>query len=222
MTAAELEQPPTITVTRHGTGRRYAINGRPVPGVTTILDGGYPKPALVNWSANETARWAAENVDRHAELGPVRFAQEAAKARYASNNAAKVRGTMVHDLAERISHGEEVDVPAHLVGYVDAAIRFLDDLDVDPISTEQVVASVKHGYCGTFDLYADTDRGRVLFDYKTSKSGPYPEAALQLAAYRHAEWWLWNESTQPAPVIDETAVVWLQPDRYEIFPTASR
>ena len=129
---------------------------------------------------------------------------------------------MVHDLAERISHGEEVDVPAHLVGYVDAAIRFLDDLDVQPVSTEQVVASVKHGYCGTFDLYADTNQARALFDYKTSKSGPYPEAALQLAAYRYAEWWLNPEGIAVhAPPINGTAVVWLQPDRYELYPTAS-
>ncbi len=211
--------PPVVTVVRKGSGRGYAINGHPVDGVTTILDRGYPKPALINWSADETARWCTENLDQLRDLGPVRGYEKARKARFATNETAKVRGTKVHQLAEELSHGREVEVPPHLVGYVDATVRFLEDFDVMPVRTEQTVANPEHHYAGTFDIYATTTIGRVLFDYKTSKSPPYPETALQLAAYRHAPWWLEPDGTcTPALPIDSTAVVWLTPDRYEVFP----
>jgi hypothetical protein len=210
--------PPTVTVTRHGTGRRYAINGQPAKGVTTILDEGFPKPALLNWAADETARWAMEHLDELAELGPVRGYEKLRKARWETNRAAKVRGTDVHDLAEKLSHGQEVEVPGHLAGHVESVIRFLDDFDVTPIRTETTVANPEQGYCGTFDVYADTNRGPMLLDYKTSKGPPYPEVALQLAAYRHAPWWLADGTVTPAEPIDSTAVVWLSAERYEVYP----
>jgi hypothetical protein len=214
-----LEPPPVIEVTRRGKGHGYTLNGRPTPGVTTILDRGYPKPALVGWAADETARWASENLDVMRDLGPVAGYEKARKARFTSNETAKARGTQVHQLAEQVSHGAEVEIPPHLVGYVDAAIRFLDDFDVTPIRTEQTVANPEHGYCGTFDIYADTNIGGILFDYKTSKSPPYPETALQRTAYRWAPWWLEPDgSTGPGRAIDQTAVVWLTPERYEVFP----
>jgi hypothetical protein len=213
-----MSSPPTITVTRHGSGRRYAINGHPTPGVTTILDQGYPKPALVGWAANETARYAVENLAEIEALGPVKGYEKLKNARWGVNNAAKVRGTNVHTLAEQLSHGETVDVPPHLVGYVDAVVRFFEDFDVTPLATETTVANPDAGYCGTFDVYATTNRGAMLLDYKTSK-GVYPETALQLAAYRHAPWWLATDGTAiPAPNIEATAVVWLTPERYEVFP----
>ena len=48
------------------------------------------------------------------------------------------RGTEVHALAERIIQGEEIDVPAELVGHVDSSIKFLDEWQVGPIGVEGV------------------------------------------------------------------------------------
>lgn len=214
--------PPTIRRVNAGKGHRYEINGRQVPGVTTIINDGYPKPALIQWAANETARAAVELAPGElADLGPIKGYEQLRYARYRTNKAAQIRGTQVHDLAEQLSHGQEVEVPPELGPYVDSAIKFLDDLEVKPIRTEQVVASTRYGYCGTFDLYATTNRGLVLIDYKTSTGDPYPETALQLAAYAHAEWWLNPDGTTIAVYPENVrtgAVVQLGTDGYTVTP----
>ena len=46
-------------------------NGNRIPGVTTILNEGLPKPALINWAANATAEAAvlrARLQGRHLDL----------------------------------------------------------------------------------------------------------------------------------------------------------
>jgi hypothetical protein len=137
-------------------------------------------------------------------------------------DAAAARGTEVHALAEKLSHGEEVDVPPELTAYVDSALKFLNEWQPRTVLTEVVVASRQWGYAGTFDLLADLPNGRrVLFDYKTSASGIWPETALQLAAYRHADTYLGTDGTEmPASEleIEYCAAVWVRPDGYDVIP----
>ena len=65
---------------------------------------------------------------------------------------------------------------------------------------------------------------RVLVDYKTGASGIYPEATIQLAAYRNAEAMLPGleanpEDELPMPEVDFAAVLWLRDDAtYELRP----
>jgi hypothetical protein len=212
---------PTITVTRRGSGRSYAIDGRPVPGVTSVIDAGYPKAALQQWAADETARYALEHADELAELGRIRAYDKLRRARYLELDKAKVFGSDVHRLAEKLSAGEEVEVPPQAVGHVDQALKFFDEHDVHVRFTETTVANATVGYCGTFDLLADTCHGPALIDYKTSKSGPYPEAALQLAAYRHAEWMLTDGVVVPMVPVDLCAVCWLRAETYELIPVTA-
>lgn len=47
-------KPPT-RIQKAGNGHSYYLDGEKVPGVTTILGDGIPKPALVGWAANTTA-----------------------------------------------------------------------------------------------------------------------------------------------------------------------
>lgn len=47
-------KPPTRIV-KKGNGHGYLLDGAPCPGVTTILDNGIPKPALVGWAAGTVA-----------------------------------------------------------------------------------------------------------------------------------------------------------------------
>lgn len=42
-------------IQKAGNGHSYFLDGEKVPGVTTILGNGIPKPALVGWAANTTA-----------------------------------------------------------------------------------------------------------------------------------------------------------------------
>ena len=60
--------PPNRRV-NSGRGHRYVdAYGRKVPGVTTVIGNGVPKPALVGWAARTTAAYAIDYWDELAEL----------------------------------------------------------------------------------------------------------------------------------------------------------
>lgn len=137
---------------------------------------------------------------------------------------------------------------AHTVAdMVDQFDRFLDEYQPQFMATEVTVYSPTYGYAGTADGFATIDGARVILDYKTSREsfdkrgkpkGPYPEVALQLAAYRYAEMAaVWRPrrheqfrrryyllSTQerdlavPPPEVDGGVVVHLSPQRCGVYP----
>lgn len=207
--------------------------GHRVPGVTSITDGGLPKKALINWAANSTAEYAVDHWEELAELGPSVRLKTLQGARYAVKDAAANRGTKVHDLAEKLVHGERVTVPDELAGHVQSYVRFLDEFDVRPILVEKTVHSAKHNYCGTFDLIAsliDTDdpepdpelRGRQtwMLDIKTNRSGIFGETALQIAGYRYADVYIDEdeEAEYELPDIDRCGAVHVRTDGYSLIP----
>jgi hypothetical protein len=58
-----------------------------------------------------------------------------------------------------------------------------------------------------------------LLDWKTADKGIFPEAALQLAAYAHAEFYIDAEGEErPLPKIDAAGGVWLRSDGYDLIP----
>ncbi|MFF4607951.1 hypothetical protein ACFY12_35090 [Streptomyces sp. NPDC001339] len=191
----------TLLRTEIARGHRYELDGEPVTGVTTLIGGGLPKPALVPWAAKSAARYA---VDHWRALAPLVASGQAEtaydeirRAPFRERNAAAVRGTEVHRYAEALSRGEDVNVPDELYGYVSACADFLDDWAVRPLLTEAVIGSRAHFYAGTLDIVAALPFGEVaLFDYKTSASGIWPETALQAAAYRYADFYLTADGTE--------------------------
>lgn len=211
-----------------GRGHTYLDDeGRRVPGVTTIVGGGLPKPALIDWAANTTVDYAIDHWDELTAKAPSVRMKELKGARYAEKDTAARRGTQVHKLAERLVAGEAVPVPAGLEGHVQSYVRFLDDFDVEPILTEAVIVSHEHRYCGTLDLIADLldveqpggGRVRWLLDVKTTRSGVYGETALQLAGYRYADRWVDDEGTEfEIPAVDRCGVVWVRADGYDLIP----
>jgi hypothetical protein len=205
-----------------GRGHSYVDTdtGEKVPSVTGILGDGLPKPALINWAANTTAEYAVDRWDELGELSLSKRLNELKAARYADRDSAANRGTLVHKLAERLAHGEEVDVPDELRGHVESAVRFLDDWDMQPIVTEAVVVNYSHRWAGTLDAIADlADGRRWLLDWKTNRSGPFGDTAFQLCAYRNAEVYVDTDGTEkPMLPVDATGVVWLRADGYELFP----
>lgn len=182
-------------------------NGQRIPGVTTMLGDGVPKPALINWAANATAEYAVDHWDRLTELQPSARLKELQGARYAVSDKAKKRGTEVHRYGELLVKGEKVTgVPDELRGHVEAYVRFLDKFEVDPILVEATIVSYRYGYAGTLDLVADlTDdkgqRRRLLLDAKTNEKGIFGETPLQLAAYRYAEFYIDGDG-QEQPMIE--------------------
>lgn len=214
-----------------------ADTGERVPGVTTLLGAGTPKPNLMEWNATATADYTLNNWDALAALPPAERLKKMAKGRWEGRDAAAARGTAVHAMAERLIADEVVTVPDGLTGYVDACVAVLDSFAMRAVHVESVVYSETNRHVGTCDLIAavllpdmpeyghinrdDDGYSLGIFDWKTSKSGIFGEVALQLAAYRHAEWLIPDDGDEPIemPEVDFAAGIHLRPDGgYSMVP----
>jgi hypothetical protein len=199
-------------------------NGLRVPGVTTILSGGLPKPALINWAANSTAEYAVDHWDELTALSPSARLKKLQGARYEEKDRAANRGTEVHALAEKLIHGEEVAVPDPLAGHVAAYVQFLDEFEPEPVLVEVTVFSQKHGYCGTLDgvFHFPTLGKTLLCDIKTNRSGIFGETAAQLAGYRYAEVYMDDAGAeQPMLEVDGCAAIHVRGDGYSLIPVTA-
>ena len=230
-------------------GHRYTLDGKPVKGVTTVLGDGVPKPALVPWAAGSVASLVAEHLDvdndgnAHADRLVSYLREVGANNRYnrwpnngAFNRLAALetlkgepyrdrdkaanRGTEVHNLAEKLTLGEEVHPPEEIAGHIDAYVDWWNAWQPTDVRPEVVVASRKHWYVGTLDLLAVINGQLWLVDIKTNRSGPFPEVALQLAAYGNAEVMVLEGDDgqlheHPMPAIERYGVLWLRGDGHD-------
>lgn len=211
-------------------------DGARVPGVTTLVGGGLPKPALLNWAGEATAEYAVDNWDELAGLSLSERLKKIKGGRYEKRDAAANRGTQVHKLAERLIAGERVTVPDELTGYVQSCVRFLDDFQLRSVHVEAVVYSESRRHVGTTDLIADVllpdmpeydhiprdDDGwsRGLLDWKTSRSGIFGDVAMQLAPYRFSEFLIDPATGEVVemPEVHFCAGIHLRPDGYSFVP----
>lgn len=221
MTAADVAViPPEIKRRSHGRGHTYYVNGVKVPGATTVLGKGYPKH-LEKWAAEMSTDYAVDNWDELAEMKPSARRKLIAGARFEDRDTAARRGTDVHKLAQKLAAGDDVPVPDELLGHVDAYLAFVEAWQPRELVVEAPVASVRAGYCGTIDMIADlVDGHRWLLDLKTTRSGIFREAALQLAAYRYADFYVDVDGTvKPMIPVERCGAVWLKADRtFELVP----
>lgn len=231
-----------------GRGHSYVDqNGAKVPGVTTILGAGIPKPALMDWGPRVTAEYAVDHWDELGKMSPSARLEKLKKARYADRDAAANKGTRVHSLAEQLVAGKQVKVPDDIAGHVESYVAFLDQWDPQPLLIEAVVMSHQHGYAGTLDLGAHfdaqqlldcgiadddlqlaavlgqlSDRGEpalAILDVKTSRSGIFGETALQLAGYRFADVYVDRDGAeQPMPEFHLALALHVRGDGYDLYP----
>jgi hypothetical protein len=213
---------------KYGSGHSYTLDGVPkIKGVTTMMKGlgGPPESYFTKYTAGH----AVDNWDRLATLPPSQRLEEIAGATKARFNSAAVRGTEVHKLAEKLSHGETVNVPDHLRGYVQSAVGFLDDYDVKADCTETALFSRKNKHAGSADAFGSAQkpdellRTRILWDWKTTSKEPWGSVAFQFSGYRYSDFMLSGDGGKdsvelPVPEVDECWAVWLRPDGYEVFP----
>lgn len=204
---------------------RYWMDKKPVQGVTTIIKQGLPAPALMYWSAKTVAEWVAQNpgiTDHMRALGgPGPLAAFLKEVPWQKRDDAGARGTEVHKFGEQLVHGTPVDVPDHLLGYVEGYARWLDQWQCRPILVERMVGNREHWYAGCFDLVAEIDSVIWLLDLKTA-SGVYGENALQTDAYRHAEFWQDDDGIeQPLPACERLGVLHVQDGETKIVPLVS-
>lgn len=210
-----------------------------VKGVTTWIDAGTPKKALINWAGNATAEYAVDNWDALAGLSPSARMKKMQGGRYESKDEAANRGTQVHKFGERLMAGEKVTVPDLLAPYVDSYVRFMDEFQLRARVVEGLVYSDTGNHCGTFDIYGDIllpdleeyehlprDSDGfvcdVLMDAKTNRSGIFGETALQLAAYRFSRFMQPDPkdpgTAEPMPNVNWTCAVWIRPNGYSLIP----
>lgn len=194
---------------------RYTLDGRSVPGVTSIVEAGLPKPALKRWGERVVAEAAVDQLEALgrlvATMGRASAVDALAAVPYERMKTAQIRGTEIHALAERVAHGAEVLVPAAVASHVRGYVDFLELFNVNVLATEALIANRAHWYAGKFDLLAEIN-GRVwLLDIKTSR-GVYAETALQCAAYARAELCIFNDELVELPPVERIGVVHVTED----------
>ncbi len=162
--------------------------------VTTII-GALDKPALAYWAAEQAAIAACDiakslptRIVEEGRDSVVKYLRDARfRTRKTKTRTAAELGTAVHDACEQFAlTGQRPEVDAEVSPFLDGFEAWCDEWQPQYIAAEMSVYSPRYRFAGTLDAILTVRGTRVIVDYKTSKA-IYPEVALQLAAYRHAE-----------------------------------
>jgi hypothetical protein len=149
----------------------YKVNGKRVPGVTTVL-GVINKPALLKW-ANGLGLQGIDSstyVDALANIG-----------------------TLAHEMIQEYLGGPQWDRNAYTPTEIDTAenavLSFFEwervsGFKMETEAIELQLVSEKYLYGGTVDWVGTINGQKWLVDIKTSK-GLFPEHTYQVAAYHH-------------------------------------
>lgn len=186
--------------------RFYPINGEQYPSVTTILQSVSKGEGLYQWFAKqervafETAMVnLAAAYERKGEAIPpgvlveeLLLAVKGVKAAEKVRDAAADVGTAAHTMIEWLTRksvgqdpGPEPTIPDAAMVAVMQWQDWAKRMDFTPLHIEPVVYHAIHGYAGRADVIALIEGRCWLADYKTG-ARVYPEAHLQITAYRHA------------------------------------
>jgi hypothetical protein len=161
-------------------GGFYWENEKPYVSVTNVLKV-IDKPALRYWFGKEVFLAMVKD--------PTLDEKAALSAPYQKSDKAKDRGTTVHSIVEAYKHSEKYieSVPAEFKGYAQAFYDWTRDNHVTILEHEKTVINEMDGYAGTLDLLVQLNGSPhyYVIDVKTGKD-IYPEAFLQLSAYRRA------------------------------------
>ena len=159
-------------------GGFYWIDQKPYVSVTKVLEV-LDKPALRYWFGKEVylAMIKDPSLDEKTALAKP----------YEKSDKAKNRGTTVHSIVESWKTTGGVVENEQYKGYADAFRGWIEDNHVTLKEHERTVVSKEHGYAGTLDLLVGVNgSGKTwVIDIKTGKD-IYPEAFLQLSAYKQA------------------------------------
>ncbi|MGW3229405.1 hypothetical protein [Kitasatospora sp. NPDC001095] len=224
------------TITRGGS-RWYVDPETAVkyPGVTSVI-AMLPKPFLVHWAARmaaETAVTSLAAVQSIAERDPEGAIDYVRNSHMRYTKVRAKLGSDAHDLFERMARGEFVgrvhpDLEPYKAGFAD----FLEAVNPELVRAEDVAWSSTHEYAGSFDAILRVwlnsegkptpDRSGtphlLIVDWKTSKS-TYPDVALQMAAYSHADLIISPDGTaEKMPEFDGAAVLHITGEDWEFKP----
>jgi hypothetical protein len=171
--------------------------------VTTLI--GLDKPALLYWAAEQTAELAVHvasslprRIKEEGRDAVVKWLRDARFRPQKGMVSAAELGTQVHEAVEQYAlTGIRPDVEnPEVLPFLDRFDEWAQIWQPEYIAAEAAVYNKTYGYAGTLDNLMKVQGMTVISDTKTSRkavgsdgkpTGPYPEAALQLSAYRYAE-----------------------------------
>ncbi|WP_101784260.1 hypothetical protein [Nonomuraea indica] len=220
--------------------------------VTTILSQGSPKEALIHWAGKLVAETAMEHLPQlvRASRDPEQARQMTDWLKRAHTRKKEERadiGTAVHALIEARVLGtpvpDEVANDLELQPYARKFDDFVRDWQIEFTASEMVVADYDHKFAGTLDyllrspllaaalgcpadmdIPGDTKTGGELDEktYDGNVRGVYPEAGVQMSAYRMAKYgWLRDGTRVEMPPRHSVGVVLhLRPEGYRLYPVA--
>jgi len=202
------------------------------------------RDATVKWLRDARMR-RPRNLLSSAELGTAVHSACETYALTGTRPDADAIGAVVLSIgSSHVDIGHEVDVITTMLDRFDA---WLQRFSPSYQATEVVVFSPTYAYAGTSDGFLTIDGTRLIVDYKSSRDPfdsrgkpktPYPEVALQLAAYRYAElaavwrprrteryrrrYYLLSAAEQrravPVPEVDGALCIHITPEACEAFP----
>jgi hypothetical protein len=206
----------------------YAGKEERFPSVTKVL-GVMNKPALPRWASKSVAEHVAEYVGVTVERDKIGWANikeylsDVDSLKNVPWDYAEKRrdlGSTFHDIAEQYVAGAHIapEVFADDVRpLVESFLTWCDEFKPEWEAMECGVFNRTHNYAGTMDAIVRVNGRLMVLDYKTSKDS-YPEHALQLSAYRYAEFLgLANGDELTMPEVDGGAILLVQPGKCKML-----
>lgn len=201
-------------------GRFYPWDGSKYVSVTTAISEGVPKHGLNAWKLRSVAELAARNRKKLATFTRIPDAKEWLLDKFfkGTDNSAANLGSTVHAMCEQLALGNEVEDTEQTKPYTDSFREFLSTYQPEVLHTEVTVYSRTHGYAGTADSFLRIGKKVYVVDIKTGK-GVWPEAALQLSAYRFADFYGKDDGTEgEIPKCHGGLVLHVRPDGCHVLP----
>lgn len=217
-----------------GTGNGYRWNrlgytldatGEKFDRVTTIKNVLGSGQGLIDWAAGRVAARATDLAERFRdgrigrdELLVGLLDPSLGQAHNEERDRAADFGTVFHSLVEAWATGRKAEFPAN-PDLLARATHFLEwERSNSPrwIVNEFPVFSRAHRYAGTCDAVVEIGGRTLIVDVKTSKS-VHADYALQLAAYRYAEFRMEDGVETPISPVDSCAILHVAPDKCELL-----
>ena len=102
----------------------------------------------------------------------------------AGGKTAANKGTLIHELTEKVDRGENPDIPPEYRGVIESYVRAIDLSGLKPHMSEQFVVNDDLKVCGSFDRSWITPGGVHVIGDLMSGARVYPhQVAMQLAMY---------------------------------------
>lgn len=216
-----MSNPAQARTTSRGRIYQHPVSDETFWSVTTILKA-LPKDALVAWGMKVVAEYAVREYERLFAMVKAAGEDQDALAGvigwlkgspWRERDKAADIGTAVHARVEAHILGRPLPPPplplrAKLSGFDEFIADFAPEFPTEFEAAEMTVYNRREKYAGTLDFAAFIGGRRLVVDTKAGK-GVYPEAALQLTAYTHAEFTVIDGQEIALPRPDGGAVLHL-------------